>query len=86
MFAESAAGVKDGKQKDQRQRDARVFFTTKFAEKARRSQRGFGRVTVHEFLMAEMLKRVQHDGRVGFSGLPKSLFMIVTLNLFQGLF
>ena len=37
------------------------FFTTKFAKKARRSRRDFGRVSVTQFLMEEMLKRVQQD-------------------------
>ena len=50
-----------------------IFFTTECAEKARRSRRDFGRVSVIRFLMAEMLKRVQHDGRVGISGVTENV-------------
>ena len=56
------------------------------SKEARRSRRDFDGVSVFWFLMVEMLKRVQHDGRARFSGLPKTLFMIVTLDLFQGLY
>ena len=33
----------------------------------------FGRVSVPEFLMAKMLKQVQHDGRVGISGFSENI-------------
>ena len=71
----------DGQEPKRRRCDISIFgidrrsslFTTKFAKKARRSRRDFGRVSVIRFLMTKMLKRVQHDGRVGISGVTENV-------------
>ena len=50
-----------------------IFFTTEHTKEARRSQRDFGGVSAFRFLMAEMLKQVQHDGRVVIMGFTDSV-------------
>ena len=44
-----------------------MIITTKFAEKARRTRRDSGGVSVFSFLIRTMLKQVQHDVRVGIT-------------------